>query len=235
MNRGEAPKVSPTPARPLSPAPRRSRVLLVDDHPVVRERMTELIDQQADLVVCGEAEDAHDALEAVHATRPDVLIADLSLKKSHGIELIKDLKNQFPHLPVLVLSMHDESLYAERVIRAGARGYVNKQEATRTILDAIRRVLAGEIYMSPTMSAAVLQRLAGQARGDNPLSALTDREMEIFQLLGQGLTTQAIARTLHIIIKTVHAHREHIKKKLGFRTSAELRRYASLAEGDRPR
>ena len=220
------------PAQPSPQAapqgPPRAKVLLVDDHPLVRERLAELIDQQPDLVTCGEAEDAHDALEAVRVHQPDVVIVDLTLKHAHGIELIKDLKIQYPKIPALVLSMHDESLYAERAIRAGARGYVTKQEATKTILTAIRRVLKGEIHVSEKMAATILHRLAGEGvSGDStPLSKLTDRELEVFQLLGDGLPAREIARTLHVSVKTVDAHREHIKQKLHFKTSAELCRYA---------
>jgi DNA-binding NarL/FixJ family response regulator len=207
---------------------RRARVLLVDDHPIIRERLAELINQEPDLVTCGEAEDAFSGLEAVEELMPNIVIVDLSLKDTHGIELIKDIKLRQPELPVLVLSMHDESLYAERAIRAGARGYITKQEATKKVMTAIRRVLAGDIYVSDRMAATILHRLAGdksEAKG-SPLACLTDRELEIFHLLGEGIPARQIAKTLHVSVKTVEAHREHIKAKLNFKTSAELLRYA---------
>ena len=207
---------------------RRARVLLVDDHTIIRERLAALINQEPDLVTCGEAEDAFSGLEAVEELMPNIVIVDLSLKDTHGIELIKDIKLRQPELPVLVLSMHDESLYAERAIRAGARGYITKQEATKKVMTAIRRVLAGDIYVSDRMAATILHRLAGdksEAKG-SPLACLTDRELEIFHLLGEGIPARQIAKTLHVSVKTVEAHREHIKAKLNFKTSAELLRYA---------
>jgi DNA-binding NarL/FixJ family response regulator len=203
-------------------------VLVVDDHPIVRERLAELINEEPDLRVCGEAEDANEALKAVAATGPDVAIVDISLKDTYGIELIKQLKDLHPRLPVLVLSMHDESMYGERALRAGARGYLTKQEATKRVIDAIRRVLAGEIYVSEKLASTLLRKVAGAApaSGGTPLDVLTDREMEVFQLLGEGKTVKQIADNLFVSVKTVEAHRDHIKQKLNFRTSAELLRFA---------
>jgi DNA-binding NarL/FixJ family response regulator len=205
-------------------------VLVVDDHPIVRERLAELINRELDLVVCGEAEDGHGALEAAESLFPDVAIVDISLKDTYGIELIKDLKTRQPELPVLVLSMHEESMYAERALRAGARGYLNKQEATKKVIPALRQVLAGQVFVSEAMAAGILQKVAGGraavAEGGTPIDVLTDRELEIFQLLGQGKSARDIGSVLHISVKTVEAHREHIKQKLNFKTSNELLRYA---------
>jgi DNA-binding NarL/FixJ family response regulator len=205
-------------------------VLLVDDHPIVRERLGELIALEADLEVCGEAEDVQGALDAVAATQPDVAIVDISLKDSYGIELVKDLKERHPGLPVLVLSMHEESMYAERALRAGAKGYLNKSEATKKVVAALRQVMAGQIFVSDTMAAGLLQKLAsGRApatQGGKPIDVLTDRELEIFQLLGEGKSAREIGTTLKISVKTVEAHREHIKQKMSFKTSNELLRYA---------
>jgi DNA-binding NarL/FixJ family response regulator len=208
----------------------KRKVLLVDDHPIVRERLGDLIAEEPDLVVCGEAEDGHGALEAVEKTRPDVAVVDISLKDTYGIELIKDLKIRHPDLPVLVLSMHEESMYAERAIRAGAKGYLNKQEATQKVISAIRQVLDGKIFLSEQMAAGLIQKMAGvrtpPKEGGTPVDVLTDRELEIFQLLGEGKSAKDIAKALHISVKTVEAHREHIKQKLKLKTSNELLRYA---------
>ena len=212
------------------PVSTKRKVLIVDDHPIVRERLGELINQEPDLSVCGEAEDGHGALEAVESTKPDIAIVDISLKDTYGIELIKDLKIRHPKLPVLVLSMHEESMYAERALRAGAKGYLNKQEATKKVIPALRQVLAGRVFVSEAMASNLLQKVTGghapAAEGGSPLDALTDRELEIFQLLGQGKGAKDIAKLLHISVKTVEAHREHIKQKLNFKTSNELLRYA---------
>lgn len=208
----------------------RRRVLIVDDHPMIRERLAELINQEPDLLVVGEAEDAQGAREAADALRPDLALVDISLKDSYGIELVKDLKAQHPRLLTLVLSMHDESVYAERALKAGARGYLTKQEASRHVVAAIRKVLKGELYVSERLAAVLLGRMAGHrapSGGDgSPAERLTDRELEVFQLLGEGLAVREIAKRLHISAKTVEAHRTHIKEKLNVRTSPELLRYA---------
>src|SRR4051812_3411416 len=163
------------------------KVLVVDDHPIVRERLAELINQEPDLFVCGEAEDAREAIKAVAALQPDVAIVDITLKDTYGIELIKQLKDRHPKLPILVLSMHDESLYGERALRAGAKGYLTKQEATKKVIAAIRKILAGEIYVSEKMAATILRKVAGAKSpgGGTPTDVLSDRELEVFQLLGQ--------------------------------------------------
>src|SRR3954464_15326933 len=192
---------APQPAAPAgpqtepAPAPRKRKVFLVDDHPIVRERLAELIGQEADLEVCGEAEDAVAALKAISALQPDIAIVDITLKDTYGIELIKALKEREGHVPVLVLSMHDESLYGERAIRAGAKGYLNKQEASKKVISAIRTILAGGIFVSDKMKSAMLQKMSGGHRpeGAAPTDVLTDRELEVFQLLGQGLGVRQIA------------------------------------------
>ena len=160
--------------------------------------------------------------------QPDLAIVDITLKDTYGIELIKQLKELHPKLPILVLSMHDESLYGERALRAGAKGYLTKQEATKKVIDAIRRVLRGEIYVSERMAATLLQKVAGvkSAGGGSPVDVLSDRELEVFQLLGQGQTVRQIADNLYVSVKTVEAHREHIKQKMKFKSSSELLRFA---------
>src|SRR5688572_20341656 len=206
----------------------RTRILVVDDHPIVRERLAELIGQEPDLHGGGEAEDSHQALQAVESLRPDMAIVDITLKDTYGIELIKQLKERHPKLPILVLSMHDESLYGERALRAGAKGYLTKQEATKKVIPAIRKILAGEIFVSEKMAATILHKVAGGTApgGGSPTDVLTDRELEVFQLLGEGLPVRKIAENLFVSVKTVEAHREHIKRKMNFKSSAELLRYA---------
>ena len=206
----------------------KKNVFVVDDHPIVRERVAELINQESDLQVCGEAEDAVQALKGIAAAVPDIAIVDITLKDTYGIELIKQLKDLHPKLPILVLSMHDESLYGERALRAGAKGYLTKQEASKKVVDAIRRILRGEIYVSDGLAATLVRKVAGgdATAGGSPVDALTDRELEVFQLLGQGLTVREVAERLFVSAKTVEAHREHIKQKLNFKTSSELLRFA---------
>jgi DNA-binding NarL/FixJ family response regulator len=206
----------------------KKKVLVVDDHPIVRERIAELINQEPDLAVCGEAEDAARALEAVAGHRPDVAIVDISLKDSYGIELVRQLKELHPDLPTLVLSMHEESMYGERALRAGAKGYLTKQEASKKVVDAVRRVLRGGIYVSDKLAALLVRKVAGgnSEKGGDLVDTLTDREREVFQLLGQGLTVREVADRLSVSAKTVEAHREHIKRKLNFKTSSELLRFA---------
>ena len=203
----------------------KTRILLVDDHPMIRERLVELIEREADLKVCGEAEDRHEALELAAATRPGLAIVDLTLKSSLGIELIKDLQARFPQVKVLVVSMQDEMIYAERCIHAGARGYITKQQASRHVMRAIRQVLAGGIYLSEAMTHQVLERSMGRQAPRQPLeivSKLADRELQVFELVGKGLSTRQIADLLFLDIKTIETYRARIKEKLGFKDGPEL-------------
>jgi len=208
---------------------KRTRLLIVDDHPITRAGLVHLINRQPDMVVCGEAKNAAEALDAVDAGKPDLVLADIALPGKSGLELIKDIKAIHPGLPTLVISMHDESLYAERVLRAGARGYITKHEGGEKLMQAIRHVLSGQIYVSEKMSAHILKILSGgQAAPVRSLIAqLSDREFEVFELLGEGVSAHEIARRLHISTKTVDAHRANIKKKLIIKTTSELISYAA--------
>ena len=204
--------------------PKRTRILLVDDHPLVRERLAEVINREPDLVVCGEAEDRHEALGTVEAKRPELAIVDITLKSSDGLELIKDIHARWPNLRMLVVSMHDESLYAERALRAGALGYITKQEATRKILQAIRRVLAGNIYLNERIATRILRRLTTHASAvaAPPAELLAARELQVFELTGRGLSTHEIAARLHLSSKTVETYRMRIRRKLTLKDSSEL-------------
>jgi DNA-binding NarL/FixJ family response regulator len=203
-------------------------VFLVDDHPLVREWLTNLINQQPDLAVCGEAESAPQALQTIAAAKPEVAIVDLSLQDSSGIELIKDLKQCQPEVAVLVLTMHDELHYAERALRAGARGYIMKRETTRKVIGAIRQVLAGKLYVSDSVAMAMTaQFVEGKTlAGSSPVEQLSDRELEVFELLGQGRGTREIAETLRVSMKTVQAYCARIKEKLNLGSATELLREA---------
>jgi DNA-binding NarL/FixJ family response regulator len=202
----------------------RTRILLVDDHPIVRERLAEIINRESDLIVCGEAEDRHEAIAVVPAKRPDLVIIDLTLKNSDGMELIKDIRSRWPKLRMLVVSMHDESLYAERVIRAGALGYITKQEATRDILVAIRRVLEDTIYLNEKIASHIISRLTAHAGavGATPAELLSDREIQVFDMTGQGLNTGEIAARLNIAVKTIETYRARIREKLKLKNASEL-------------
>ena len=221
-------KTTKNPARAAkSKAAGKIRILLVDDHPMVRERLAEVIEAEDDLRICGEAEDRKDALQLIEATRPDLAIIDLTLKNSHGLELIKDLTVMHPHVKTLVVSLHDENLYAERVVRAGARGYITKQEATRNILLAIRRVLAGEIYLGGSVTQRIVSKVAGRPSGSSLfLDRLTDRELEVFEKIGGGLRTGQIADELGVSANTIETYRARIKEKLQIKTGNELLRQA---------
>jgi len=203
-------------------------VLIVDDHPIVRQGLAQLIDQETDLTVCGQAEDAHQAMRDIRNLNPDMVVVDISLKDTSGIELIKDIKVQYPNLPVLTLSMHDEAVYAERALRAGAKGYIMKQEATEKVVTAIRRVLAGEVYVSEGMAAKMVSKLvAGPAEaGGSPVDRLSDRELEVFRLIGAGFGTREMAEKLHLSVKTIETYRAHIKEKLDLLDANELLRTA---------
>ncbi len=204
------------------------KILVVDDHPVLRKGIVYLIDSQPDLMVCGEADDARKALDAVTSTKPQMALVDITLQDTNGLELIKNIIAILPDLPILVLSMHDETLYAERALRAGARGYIMKQEATDNLLTAIRQIMSGEIYLSRKMETKLLRQFASgrPASAGTSLDRLSDRELEVFHLIGQGNSTRDIAEQLHISVKTVETHRMHIMEKLDLKNSPELMRFA---------
>jgi DNA-binding NarL/FixJ family response regulator len=205
-----------------------AKILIVDDHPIVCEHLKALIEQQKDLKVCASVPDAARAMQAIADQSPDLAIVDLSLSGTHGLDLVKDMASRYPGLPVLVLSMHDESLFAGRVLAAGARGYITKQEATSRIMIAIRKVLEDGIYLSDRMTARILHRAV---EGDektpaSSLSQLTDRELQVFQLIGSGLTTRQIAKQLHVDVKTVETYRTRIKEKFHLTSGTALIQYA---------
>jgi DNA-binding NarL/FixJ family response regulator len=208
---------------------KKTRILLVDDHAVVRFGVSQLINRQPDLMVCGEEEDAARALSAIELTKPDLVIADISLKDSSGLELIRNVRARHPGMPVLVLSVHDESVYAEVAFRAGALGYLMKDEALEKLLVAVRRVLGGAIYVSDAMAVKLLQKqIRGQSNAQtSPSELLSDRELEVFQLVGRWKTTRQIADELHLSIKTVEYYREQIKRKLNLKSAAELTQHAT--------
>jgi DNA-binding NarL/FixJ family response regulator len=204
------------------------RIFIVDDHPMMRQGLVQLIGAETDLAICGEAENAERALDAINSLKPDLVLADISLPGKNGLELIKDFQALQPGLPVLVISMHDESLYAGRVLRAGGRGYIMKQEGGKNLMQAIRHVLEGRIYVSEKMSADILETFSGHRAGtdSSPVEKLTDREFEVFQLIAQGKGTRDIAQKLHLSVKTVEVHRANIKAKLKLKSASELIRYA---------
>jgi DNA-binding NarL/FixJ family response regulator len=204
-----------------------AKVLLVDDHPVVREGVAQIIRRAGGLEVCAQADCPEKAMKAVSTSKPDVAVLDLSLATGSGLGLIHDFKQWHPHLPILVLSMHDECLYAERVLRAGASGYIMKQEVTDQFVEAIRKVLNGGIYLSERMSARMLQKLTKrEPAAISLIDSLSDRELEVFRLVAQCLSTRQIAAKLFLSIKTVETHLDHVKVKLGLESSRELFRYA---------
>jgi len=206
----------------------QKRLLIVDDHPMMRTGLAQLIDNEGDLKVCSEADNAGQAINAVSKQKFDLALVDISLPDKSGLELIKDLRSLSPALPILVVSMHDEMVYAERVLRAGARGYIMKQEGGQKFLQAIRQVLSGQVYVSDKMSARILENLSGNQTGTagSPVRKLSDREFEVFQLIGQGVGTSDIANRLRLSVKTVEVHRANIKQKLNLATATELVRYA---------
>jgi len=201
------------------------RIIIVDDHPLVRERLVELINREPDLAVCGEAEDRHEAIEIIASTRPHLAVIDLSLKNSLGIELIKDLQASQTEVLILVVSMQDELIYAERCIRAGARGYITKQQASRNVMHAIRQILDGNIYLSQAVSNQLLSRSVGKPTAADSFiftSLLSDRELQVFELIGMGHSTRQIAEFLVVDTKTIETYRSRIKEKLGLRDGSEL-------------
>jgi len=209
-------------------AQKKKRILIVDDHPMMRQGLAQLIGTEQDLIICGEAENAESALDGIGALKPDLVLADISLPGKNGLELIKDFQALQPGLPVLVISMHDESLYAGRVLRAGGRGYIMKQAGGKKLMQAIRQVLEGKIYVSEKMSAEILETFSGRRAGaeGSPVEKLTDREFEVFQLVGQGKGTREIAEKLHLSVKTVETHRANIKVKLKLKLASELIHFA---------
>jgi DNA-binding NarL/FixJ family response regulator len=214
--------------KPAEETGSKRRIFIVDDHPLVREGLANLINQQDDLTVCGEAEDAAQALAGIGVARPDLALIDISLKTASGLELVKDLGVHFPLVALVVLSMHDELLYAERSLRAGARAYVMKRETTKDVLTAIRQVLGGDVYVSERVVNAMARRLGSSRKSAaaTPVEQLSDRELEIFRLLGQGLTTSQIAVDLHLSLKTVQAYCARAKEKFGVNSLSELLRAA---------
>ncbi len=208
--------------------PRKNRILVVDDHPIVRQGLALLINQEADMLVCGEAEEAMGAMHVLASAKPDVLIVDISLNGPDGLDLLKNVRTTHPTLPVLILSMHDESIYAERALRAGANGYIMKQEATEKVLVALRRILAGEIYVSDHIANKMLKHYitgSGTLRPSS-IADLSDRELEVFRLIGEGHGTRQIAEELHLSVKTVESYQAHIKEKLSLRSARELMQHA---------
>jgi DNA-binding NarL/FixJ family response regulator len=220
---------------PPSGKSQATRILLVDDHPVVRDGFAEVINREPDLTVCAAAEDRSGALRAIETSKPTLVVVDLTLKNSSGMDLIKDIHARWPDLLILVVSMHNENLYAERVLRAGARGYITKQQATHDILQAIRRVLSGGIYLNEATGGAVLARLTSkpQVEGDTVLDLLTDRELQVFELIGEGFNTREIAGQLHIDMKTVETYRLRVREKLNLENSSELLKLAIRWKQDR--
>jgi DNA-binding NarL/FixJ family response regulator len=206
----------------------RMRIMIVDDHPILRKGLAMVINQEPDLVVAGEAEDAQTAMKMIDGINPDLVMVDLSLPGIDGIELIKTMKLKFRDLPSLVVSMHDESIYAERALRAGARGYIMKQEAVDKVLVAIRKVLKGEIFVSDKITTKILETLilSDEKKVNSPVDLLSNRELTVFRLIGQGFKTSQIASDLHLSVKTVESYRSHIKDKLKLDTGTDLMKYA---------
>ena len=215
------------PKKPTAP-PARKKILLVDDHPLMRRGQADLLGREPDFVVCGEAGTAREAMAAIAKLAPDLVLTDMALPDKDGLELIKDIQALHPGLPVLAMSMQDESLYAARVLRAGGRGYVMKAEGPERLADAIRTVLNGQVALSPRMAAKVLASLVGPAgkTADGPEAKLSDRELEVMRQYGEGWSTEEIASRLHLSPKTVDVHRAHLKEKLGLKTTPEFQRYA---------
>lgn len=218
------PKSSPDESAFSAARKDRRKIMLVDDHPVMRAGLAQLINHESDLTVCGQFENTARAFEAIPKLLPDLAVVDLSLKESSGLELVKNLRSIYPKLLILVLSMHEESLYAERVLRAGAVGYIMKQEAVERVLGAIRHVLNGGIYLSEKMNSKMMHQFTGgkPAGAVSVMERLSDRELEVFRLIGQGRGTRQIAEQLHLSVKTIESHRAHIKDKLDLKNSTEL-------------
>jgi DNA-binding NarL/FixJ family response regulator len=213
---------------PLTCAAKKFRILLVDDHPIVRRGLALLIDREPDLAVCGEAEGANSVFSAIETLRPELVVLDISLSGPDGLDVLKEIRSKTASLPVLILSMHDETIYAERSMRAGANGYIMKQEATEKVLVAIRRILQGEVYLSDRLTNTMLQQFVHGTvpSKTSPLVNLTDRELEVFRLIGGGHGTRQIADELHLSVKTIESYQAHIKEKLALRNARELVQHA---------
>ncbi len=218
----------PEPAARAPKVAKTHRLMVVDDHPVFRHGMRQLIGQLPEVTICAEAENAQLALEAMRRAKPDVALLDVSMPGTNGIELIKLMLAEEPHLIILVISMHDESLYALRALRAGAKGYVMKHQAMENVLEALCKVIGGGVYVSPQFSERLVFKAIHGSDGDlgSPVEKLSDRELEVLQLFGRGETTRGIAERLHLSVKTIETHRAHIKEKLGFKDAEEMVRFA---------
>ncbi len=205
-------------------AARKTRIFIVDDHPIVREGLSLMMNREPDLMVCGEAEEAGSALQAIPTAKPDFLIVDISLSGPDGLDLLKSIRARYPSLPVLILSMHDESIYAERALRAGANGYIMKQEATERVLVAVRQILTQKVYVSDRVANRMLQQYirGSVSETQSPIAELSDRELEVFRLIGEGHSTRMIAEELHLSVKTVESYQAHIKEKLSLKNGREL-------------
>ena len=221
---------APVAVRSKAAVASKRKVFIVDDHPIVREGLAQMINREPDLAVCGDAREMQEALASIDVRKPDILIVDISLNGPDGLDLLKNIRAKDPGLPVLILSMHDESIYAERALRAGANGYIMKQEATEKVLIALRRILNREIYVSDRVADKMLHRFVGGGRSQavkgSPLEALSDRELEVLHLIGEGHGTRQIAEELHLSVKTVESYQSHLKEKLSLKNSRELMQYA---------
>jgi DNA-binding NarL/FixJ family response regulator len=212
------------PMKPNDEPARKTRIFIVDDHPIVREGLSLMMNREPDMMVCGEAEEATRALQAIAAAKPDFLIVDISLSGPDGLDLLKSIRARYPDLPVLILSMHDESIYAERALRAGANGYIMKQEATERVLVAVRQILSKKVYVSDRIANRMLQQYikGSVSERKSPIADLSDRELEVFRLIGEGHGTRMIADELHLSVKTVESYQAHIKEKLSLKNGREL-------------
>lgn len=202
-----------------------TRIYIVDDHPLVRQGLSQVINNEADMEICGEAEDSPQAMKGVGPANPDVIIVDISLRGNNGLELIKNLKAIHENIRILVFSMHDESIYAQRALRAGAKAFVMKKESPAKVVEAIRRIITGEIYVSPSVADQVLHQIVNgpnNATSTSPIDRLTDRELEVVQLIGRGLSSREVAESLNLSVKTIESHRAHVKEKLNLRNATEL-------------
>lgn len=206
---------------------KKTSILIVDDHPIVRDGLKLLLDKNIDLYICGQAEDTSQAMAVIEKQKPDLVIIDLSLIDGNGLELIKNIRVLYPHLLILVMSMHDENIYAERSVRAGANGYIMKCEASENIIKAIRKIIAGELYLSKRIRNKILEKVLKYKQTDcSPLELLSDREIEVFQLIAEGLKRSAVAKKLNASVSTIDTHYAHIKKKLGLKNSNQLTKFA---------